>query len=286
MLAIMRARKKCRLPTCETFKLQRFGLCNKHRKWVEKGHMTEDLVIIKKIRELDPKRNCKMSDCTRKHKGFGFCYNHYGMYKRKTISLSGERLKPVIRYGDDFQCIVCGNTGKIAKGFCKKHYSLFRSGRIDYDGRELRKPKRVRRYTEFDRCKMSGCNIKARYNWFCQKHGEQEKRGTIDSKGNRLVPKLFKNRGSICLKCEKPAHCKGLCVFHYNRMRTGYGTKWINKGKTCGALGCSRPAYCRQRCTMHYGRLKAMWEREEAKKTLLPGNAGRSDKTTLLQDAR
>lgn len=72
--------------------------------------------------------------------------------------------------------------------------------------------------------------------------------------------------------CVKPLKCKGLCNFHYTRMRRN-GDPLIASlitGKTCIAEGCNRPVENRKTglCSLHMSRFKktGSWLAEDMKK--------------------
>lgn len=248
--------KRCRYPGCEVFKLQRFGLCNRHRKWVENGFIDLDLKALKPLPVVKRYSGCKIEDCKEKHRRNGFCRRHDAMYKRGSIDKLGRRLKPLIRYSDDFRCIKCGKGGKISKGFCKTHYNQFRKKQIDFDGNPLNPPKRVQKYGQYDFCKLK-CGRKPRVRGFCENCWQKIKRGSIDETGRRLEPPLWTNVGKTCRDkgCKEPAYCRGLCTVHYSRYKKPPRT-FINVGQTCKAIGCKDPSYSRGYCVKHYARHK------------------------------
>jgi hypothetical protein len=183
---------------------------------VEKGWITMDLVQLKPLPK--PKQyGCKVSECKEKHKGKGFCRRHYGLFYRKSIALSGERIKPIIRYPKDFGCTVCEKTGKITKGFCPTHYKQFYLGYIAFDGAPLKPFKRVYRYKPEDRCKIRGCKNRPMYRWYCISHSSMISRGSMAPDGTRVIPPTYKNKGKHCIACGKEAKIRGCCSKHYTQ---------------------------------------------------------------------
>lgn len=256
--------KRCRFPKCYTKKLQRFGLCNKHRKWVEKGFFDQELNPLKPLssRMAKPKK-CKITDCSFKTRKIvkGFCDRHYRWYHDYKIMTEDGRMKRsprTQRYPKDFTCIVCDKGGKITRGFCKLHYRLYQSGRIDFDGFQLRPALKVARYTEQDRCKIKGCGKKPSSRHFCRNHYDAIARGSIDETGKRLIPAFIPNKGQSCSVegCGKPCKAKGYCGTHYRRYLDCLPIvrEFKNKGRTCKAVACGKPAHCQELCTMHYNR--------------------------------
>jgi len=254
---------RCRFPSCYNMRIQRWGLCNKHRKWVEKGNMTQDLVIIKPIQVRGG--TCKVEECEEKTRRHGFCERHSWAYKRGALLSDGTQNPNIrrVRYARDFPCFVCGKKGKITKGFCPTHYNQYRKGIIDFEGRETGKRIRIWKYGELDICKVVGCGKRPRGNGFCKKHIDSHVRGVYDFHGNRLKPRLFKNQGKVCKVCQKPAYCKLLCRTHYARhiLKKPLVKEIKNKGKTCKfgvdkTTGCNKPARCRGLCSIHYYRYK------------------------------
>lgn len=246
----------CRYPECEKTKTQRWGLCNRHRKWVENGFIDQQLNILKPLPVVKRYSGCKIEGCTEKHRRNGFCRRHDCMYKRGSIDLLGRRLKPIIRYRAGFGCIKCGQTGKITKGFCKTHYNQFRKKQIDFDGNPLNPPKRIQKYAADDFCKLK-CGRRPRVRGFCENCWQKIARGSIDQTGKRLEPPLWKNKGKTCRDkgCNEPAHCRGLCSVHYSRYKKPPRT-FINFGKQCKAIGCVSGSHCRGYCIKHYNRWK------------------------------
>lgn len=246
----------CRYPDCPSKKTHRFGLCNRHRKWVERGFIDLDLNPLKKLpSKVDySKMKCRVEECDNRPRRNFFCPKHSRQFQEKTINQWGVRIKPLVRYSKDFQCIKCGAGGKITKGFCKKHYAQLRRGLLDFDGQTLRPPKRVARYTDLHFCKVQGCGKKCRDSGFCRKHAVAWRAGSYDENGRRIIPMLHVNRGKTCLECDRPAHIRLLCPKHYYRKYQASKRVLINKGKECAAPACSRPAICKGLCTMHYNR--------------------------------
>lgn len=247
----------CRFPECKIIKLQRWGLCNKHRKWIERGFYDVDLNLLKPLPVVKRYSGCKMEDCLEKHRRNGFCSRHDSMYKRGSIDLKGHRVRPLVRYSKDFECIKCGARGKITKGFCKLHYSQFQKGQIGFDGSPGKRPGRVARYGRDAVCKIATCSRRPRIRGHCALCWYKMKRGSIDATGRRLEPPLWKNQGKTCRKpgCVEPAHCRGFCALHYSRSRFPE-RELLNKGKKCKAVGCSDESYCRSYCIRHYARWK------------------------------
>jgi hypothetical protein len=259
--------KRCTFEEC-TRPHHGAGLCNLHRKWLYKGYIDKDHNILNPEKTKEKPKRCKVCKSS-KLKGLGFCYSHYCSYKRGVLDLSGERLKPMVRYSKDFVCIVpnCHTKGKMARGMCKRHYNMARLGRIDWQGIEIREPKRVSSY-KGKRCRV--CNNRARSRGFCHRHYSSYKNGMIDMTGKWLVPKPIRNKGFKCKdsECEREATCKGYCAKHYMRQRTGF-VGWKNKGYTCSEEGCGKPATARTLCHNHYRLLRI----EEKAQEMLKDNS-------------
>lgn len=218
----MRTRKKCRYPNCYSINLQRWGLCNKHRKWIERGFMTAEFVMIKPIRERVT-RFCKVEECEEKTRRHGFCERHSWEYKRGVRLETGEmnpQRRGKVKYNRDFPCLLCGKTGKITKGLCRLHYSQYHKGLINIDGSETGRRKRAH-YSRGTICRVPTCAEKPRGRGYCNKHLAQVISGVVDAAGNRIKPFLNYNRGKTCRHCQKPAWVKLLCPTHYSRARRG-----------------------------------------------------------------
>jgi hypothetical protein len=239
-------------------------MCNKHRKWVEKGYIDLGLNQLKPLKEVPnyKKARCKVEDCDNPVRKRFFCLPHYSSFRSGVIDENGKRLKPKVRYSKDFGCIKCGARGKITKGFCKKHYNQLRLGLIDFNGNELRDRKRMV-YHEFSRCKVSGCKVRPRIRGFCSSHADSKKKGYYDEDGNRLVPFLSKNAGKNCLRCDRPAVIKLHCNKHHYQVYKAKPRVMINKGKVCAAIACGRNAVCKGLCEKHYARRKRRLELEK-----------------------
>jgi hypothetical protein len=244
----------CRLPECRTRRRQRFGLCNKHRKWVEKGYMTADLVMLKNRPRVGSysKITCRVPLCLLRARRHFLCDKHSGQYKRGSIDLEGNLLaksgKILGQYPKDYPCKVCKRSNcKISKGFCPTHYNQYLKGNRDIEGFDIQR-----------RCKASRCRTRLNHKTreWCYKHYPSFLHGVYNSKGRRMKPLILKNRGKKCkvTDCVFPAHCKELCALHYSRSRGGYlGTAgYKNVGKQCSEQDCSRPAVCRTLCSKHY----------------------------------
>ena len=250
----------CRFPKCDVPKIQRFGLCNRHRKWVEKGYFDKD--TLSPLKPMPGKvdytgKVCKVDGCGIRPRRNYFCPKHSKQFREGVLNVHGHRVKPFVRYSKDFTCIKCGKKDKITKGFCKYHYGQLRQGLIDFDGTQLREYKRVHAYGPDDFCRAEHCRKRPKERGFCRSHSLSVKIGTIDRvTGKRLVPKAHKNEGKSCLECDQPASTRLLCRLHYYRRYQATPRKLINKGKICVAPSCDRPAHIKQLCTKHYTRRK------------------------------
>jgi hypothetical protein len=247
---------ECRYPGCKD-RVHRLGLCNKHRKWVERGHMTEDLVVIKKPFERgiyqNPDAKCKIPNCEEKPRRNWMCSRHASQVKLGNIDLQGNPIaksggKISGKYPPDYPCKVCKRaTGRISLGFCALHYNQYIKGKRDLDG-----------ISKMRQCKAIDCNrrlVRKDQDW-CYRHRHSVERGIYNSFGKRLKPAIVKNEGKICsiAGCGKPAHCKGICRLHYSRQQFGYKgpAAYKNVGKPCTMPGCGKPASCRRLCPVHY----------------------------------
>lgn len=257
----MRIRPTCRYPECKRF-THRFGLCNKHRKWVERGYITQDLVILKPLKRVASYQGmkCKIPGCSTQPRRNGLCDKHSSRVKEGTLDLDGNaHLKRVISYSKDFKCILCGTGGKIVKGFCRTHYYQFKKGYIDYDGSLTGKiPKRVASYRGI-KCKFSSCYKEARSRGFCSKHFDNYQSGFVDINGKILKEMPFHNKGKKCKVCDQEARTKGFCPKHYSRFRKGLPIKdqdfYVNKNKCCEVERCENAARIKGFCDKHYYRL-------------------------------
>lgn len=222
--------------------------------------MDTDLNMLKpiKARVKYAGQTCKVHGCDSRPRRNFFCPSHSRQFREGIIDKNGARLKPIIRYSKDFQCIKCGTTtGPFVKGFCKSHYAQLRKGLIDFDGAELRPKKRVMAYGPMDYCKVETCNRRPQDRGFCHNHADAFRRGSYDETGKRLTPFLSKNKGKKCLDCDRPAKLRLVCEKHYYQRYCSSDRPLINKGKQCAAIGCKKDAHCKGLCITHYARRKS-----------------------------
>lgn len=248
----------CRFPDCNVEKLQRFGLCNRHRKWVEKGLIDLECNFLKEVKVRGYYRSgavCKVDGCGKTPRRNYFCVAHHCQYKSGTLDFDGNRIKAPRIHPPGTECKRCGDTGKIIKGFCKVHYSQFLRGKLDFDGKILVEPKR-NAYGPDDTCKVRKCYRRPRVRGFCASHYESKAKGYYDEDGRRLIDEICQNKGNKCLECDQEAKIKLLCPMHYYRKRRAKRV-FMNKGKACCVEFCSNPAHCRSLCTLHYSRHRA-----------------------------
>ena len=144
----MRKKSKCNYPKCENIGTAksplRKGLCNKHRKWRDKGIIDENLNLIKKEPKQKEYYNCKMQGCISKHKAKGFCNKHYVSYRNKRIDIKGNRL--FLRSSHErCKVINCKRESRFIRGFCKYHYQKFLRSQIDQDGFEIKNNEKFHR---------------------------------------------------------------------------------------------------------------------------------------------
>lgn len=251
--------KLCRYPSCARPQ-HRFQLCNKHRKWVERGHMDKDTLELKHpIREVGLNTVCTIDGCKEPAHKARMCVSHYSKVIRGTMTRTGEvtRKRIVDKYARDFQCIICGNApGRIVKGFCMTHYNQYRKGFIDFDGQPLNEPKKKAKYGPLDYCKVRPCGKRPTSKGFCTSHRAMILRGTMDPITFKRKYIFAKNKGKICSQCDQPAVTRGLCPNHYYAKYQAHPRQTINSGKTCAAFACSSPAYAKGLCIKHYSRRK------------------------------
>jgi hypothetical protein len=221
--------KKCKFPKCENVGTRksclRNGLCNKHRKWAEKGIIDRETCEIIKPDKLPKQKewyHCKISGCLKKHKAKGFCSNHYRSFLiYKTIDSKGNYIGKKRKYDKFSKCQVIGCCKKkpLIKGMCKFHSGQIQKGILNQDGFKIRELKKVPKYSENDKCKIPQCKNKPSLNWMCRSCNEKVRKKTMLETGQLLVKARFKNINKKCSKknCDGIAHCKGLCKTHYSR---------------------------------------------------------------------
>ena len=172
---------KCRFPGCEKTRKDhlRNGLCNKHRKWAERGIIDKDTCEIldeSKVPRQKEYTHCKISGCLGKHKAKGFCRKHYVAFKvTKSIDENGKRLYGVREKYDYTKVRKCcvrtcervidgkSRDRRLVKGFCAYHYQLHKKGyynefgmrikELDFlSGKELKKV-RTKRFRDLAKAK-------------------------------------------------------------------------------------------------------------------------------------
>lgn len=257
---------KCKYPDCHTVGTAksslRNGLCNKHRKWADKGWIDRDSCKILQPEKIPYQKEftgCKVLHCYNKHKAKGFCSNHYRSYQTyKTIDINGNHIGNKKKYSSNHKCTImdCFKKGPYVKGFCKYHYEHYRKGIYNEDGVKIGKLKKVYKYSPFATCKIPSCTRKPRQRGFCECCASRIKNGTLTEKGFSTSKTLHKNKGKVCseINCSKEAYSKGLCKLHYSRSISDYqGPEFYkNVGQTCSEDRCNQPAYCRTLCSKHY----------------------------------
>jgi len=258
--------KECRFPKCGTKGSKknslRNGLCNKHRKWSEKGIINpENCEIIdpERLPKLKEWLHCKMPKCIKKHKAKGFCSNHYRSFIiYKTIDIKGNHIGKKRKYTYDSKCLVinCFKKDKLIKNMCKHHYTQYTKGIITQDGFKARDLKKIHKYPEGTKCKIPKCKNQAKLNWYCRSCNDKIRFGSLSPEGKLLGKVRFVNINKKCSKrdCNEPAYCRKLCKTHYSRDQYGYTgpSRFINVGKTCSLDNCEKPAAGRGMCSKHY----------------------------------
>jgi hypothetical protein len=142
----------------------RRGLCNKHRKWREKGYIDADCNILQpdkipKKRPLDIfyvdgkqyifRRKCVVEDCLKESRSGGFCEQHRSSFYMGNRNRDGTPTyeRKYYNYKKD-KCKVEGcnhiqKNKRLVKGFCLYHYNNhYRKGKMDIKGKVLFKKDR------------------------------------------------------------------------------------------------------------------------------------------------
>ena len=172
-----------------------------------------------------PDAGCKITGCSNKYYGKGFCRLHYRRWKTGAIDKDGKQLRELQLPDPERGCAFPGCDFKhFAKGFCNKHYDRFRLGKIDEKGnplpgpykRDIRTPKM--QDGKIVECKIKDCHCAFLARGFCKNHYEQFRYGTLDEKGNRIgKPPRRQTKGEICKisGCSGPVIARGYCRKHY-----------------------------------------------------------------------
>ena len=256
------SRAKCRYPDC-TGRHHGRGLCNKHRKWIERGYMSEDLVMLKPLTRVGSYRGvrCSIPDCKGQARRNGLCNNCSCKVRAGTLLSDGTAVrKRVLKYSKDMKCVICGNGGKIVKGMCRTHYHEYSKGYIDFDGVATGKLRlRVASYKGV-KCRVGSCYVQARSRGFCTNHFANFQAGYYNFAGKALWRLPFRNKGKKCKVCDSEARTIGYCPKHYSRKRKGLPLLdedfYVNKGRPCAVERCAKPAKIKGFCEMHYYRLQ------------------------------
>lgn len=151
--------KVCKFPGCDTKGTAksslRNGLCNRHRKWAEKGLIdreTCDILQPDKIpQEKKPKMSavtvdgkthvfknkCRISKCLKEARRNGLCEGHSSSFKANKIDINGNPLYDKMYYDytkDRCKIKECSQDSRLIRGFCKHHYQKYMRGQIDFEG--------------------------------------------------------------------------------------------------------------------------------------------------------
>ena len=267
---------QCKVTKCYEDEGLRRGFCPKHYKRFRTGQISENGDILKPVRsKYTYGQTCKVSECGRKPRRWGFCSRHSGSYLQGRLNDKGEAHPEYERkrrtYNRDWACTHCKlkGAGRYVLGFCRPCHVLYERGIIDFEGKKKRDLKRISKYPESAVCKVPGCLKKPRVRWMCENHALQVKRGTLTEKGEKIL-QLANNKGKTCLVCPEPARIKGYCQLHYCRLKASgvpYLEKrdnpnWKNVGKRCSVETCTKSARSLGLCSTHYHR-----HHESSKKT-------------------
>lgn len=161
----------CKYPECgvrgTAKNTLRRGLCNKHRKWREKGIIDEDCNILDPDRIPKTKtfevhyddegkqhifrRKCVVEDCLEESRRAGFCKRHSSSYYQGKRNKDGTPTyeRQYYNYKKD-KCKVEGcnhiqKNKRLVKGFCLYHYNNhYRKHLIDINGKLTWKGKQKR----------------------------------------------------------------------------------------------------------------------------------------------
>ena len=256
---------KCRMENCTITKIHGYGLCDRHYRWIQKGQMTHDLVLLKEHRKIMSYAGmiCKIKGCHERPRRNFMCSRHSTMHRFGRLSSDGTPNYKRIVYSKDAICKIpsCGRGMPIVHGFCKRHGASYSRGFIDYQGFDTGKRKKVYRYTDRDTCSVKGCIKRPDSKGMCRNHYCSYRLGSYDVHGKRLTPVKLKNKGKHCSykECKSPSFCKGYCRLHYSRyinFKKTLDSPFINSGKTCSVAFCKKPAYALGICCMHYARRK------------------------------
>lgn len=139
--------RKCKYPGCDVTgdgrkNVLRKDLCNRHRKWAEKGIITWDCEILQPDRITEKKKpemvvvdgqvhifkkKCSVTDCLKEARRNGLCSGHSSSFREGRIDKTGNPLYERKYYDyDKDKCSVEGctkNAKKLVKGMCKYHYN-------------------------------------------------------------------------------------------------------------------------------------------------------------------
>lgn len=153
----------CQFPKCYTKGTAkaslRNGLCNKHRKWVEKGIIdreTYEVLLPERIpKTYLPavafvggkthifKRKCKIEECLKESRRNGFCGSHSSSFYAGKKDAEGKPLYDRQYYTEHTVCKVkdctIKNPKRFSKGFCLYHYERYRKGWLSLKGNPTKK---------------------------------------------------------------------------------------------------------------------------------------------------
>lgn len=146
----------CRFPECTKTRKDflRKGLCNKHRKWAEKGIIDKDTCEILLPDRIPVKKSldyvrveeklhifkckCRVDGCLKEARRNNFCNGHSSSFRDGYIDSDGNIKEGRRASKNKEKSCKVNNCKRITKryvrGFCLYHYDCYRKGKLNYKG--------------------------------------------------------------------------------------------------------------------------------------------------------
>lgn len=193
-------RSKCKAAEGCNLDAIKMDFCNTHYTQIKRGTRSPEGHLLRELRaSYKGGVLCKVEGCKRGAFAVGLCNPHYQQHRFNRIDTDGKPTDPSTwtsyynpnrtTPGNAGHCKLVGCERQRADSttqLCGYHYRRLGLGIIDQDGNILREEYRVRRYGPEDKCKVQGCGVQARANFFCKYHAQRFSAGMIDIEGNSL----------------------------------------------------------------------------------------------------
>ena len=181
-------------------------------------------------------RKCSVEGCEKKHKGLGYCVNHFRKFKQ--YGDPNGKYEHVVKL-----CSIDGcSRPHHSSDYCSMHYKRFK--RNGDPNKLVHIPNR--------NCSVEGCEKKARSLGYCDAHYTRFKKHGDPNVVGKI---LRKNIGNCSVEgCEKKSRALGYCTMHYTRFKKHGDPNFVPVfvQKVCSVEGCEKKARSLGYCDAHY----------------------------------